>query len=114
MVEDSDIEEGVMSPRALSGATALAISEAAPLQRLPSSRQQRCSACQPEADTESATDIIVIHTYEKEETITTFAKTGPAELKRTVVISEAGVTAFSRQILVTEVSREIWNSSLKS
>ena len=68
----------------------------------------------PEADVESAIEIIVNNIHEKEETIAHFAKTGPAELKRSVVISEAGVTAFSRQILVTKVSREIWNLTSKS
>ena len=82
------------------------------LQRLPSSSEWRCSACQPEADAESGIEIIVNHTYEKEEIIATLAKTGPAELKRTVVISEAGVTAFSRQILITKTTRERWISKI--
>jgi len=89
VLEDSDIEEGVMPPRALSGAAALAI---------------------PEADAESATEIIVIYAYEKEETIVKLAKIGTTELKRTVVISKAGVTTFSRQILITKTIHERWMS----
>ena len=61
-------------------------------------------------DAESATHTIVTYTYEKEEAIATFAKTGPTVLQRTVVISKAGVTTFSRQILITKTIRERWIS----
>ena len=74
MVEHHDVEEGVTSPRTLSGATAIAILEAAALQRLPRPRRTR------RVEIKS----IVNKPHEKEETIANLAKTGPAELKRTV------------------------------